>query len=198
MSAKEAKTNNRSESVYWIGRHKRSFLGGLAVLGIAATAGLSWVDINRNQDTAEQGQAALKRDQACLSIIEDKTPPGKNVATISLASLSPQQKYNCRLNKLPSRVNVGEGYGEPSLIVKVTNQTTVELPSATSVKAAIAQDTADAHLSKYDGIVPGDVLIGGLGLPAMTFMLTAVLSGDYKTLNSASGARRPQQTNISA
>lgn len=184
-------------SRYWIGRHKRGFLGSLAVLGIASTGLFAWIGVNKSEGTAADGLKALREDRACMRVIDEKAGPDAKTATVRLKSLTLQQQVDCRVDDLPSEVNVSEvpGYG-PQLHATLVNPT-VELPSRQSLVAAESQDLQDSQTGKWDDL-PFDAGMGMIGIPGMVFLATALMTGDAFEYNRRQNTPHRQQTNTSA
>ncbi len=196
MSEQGETIKKSSQSPYWIGRHKRGFFGSLAVLGIAATGLFAVVDNNRAQDKADAGLKALRQDQACERVINDKSGPNANTATVRLGSLTTKQQIDCRVADILSTSNVGRGYGEPRLSAKVVDAT-VELPSHHDLNAAIEQDLSESQTKEW-GDLPIDVAMGMGLVPVMALMLTALASGDVLVFSRRQDALAKAQANASA
>lgn len=190
-------TTAKAESPYWIGRHKRGFLGSMALIGITATGFFTWIGVNRSEDIAASGKEALRQDRACVRIIDDIAGPKADTATVRLDSLTAQQQADCRVDDLPSNVNVSRtpGYG-PQLQATIVKPT-VTLPSRQSLMAAEASDLKDSQTSKWDDL-PFDLGMGLVGLPLTGFIVTAAISGDAFTYNHRPTTPHREQTTISA
>ena len=185
------------ESPYWMGRHKKGFRGSLAVIAIASTGLLTWVGVNRSEDTAASSLKALRQDRACVRVIDDKAGPDAQTATVSLSSLTPQQQIDCRVNDLSLKNNVSEvpGYG-PQLNATIVDPT-VELPSRKSLVAAEAVDLSGSQTGKWDDW-KFDVGMGMIGIPGVAFVITGALTGDLIAYNHRYDTPHRNQTTTSA
>lgn len=173
-------------SPYFIGRHKKAVLGALATTGAVVAGLLSYVNHNQNVDAAAAGLQALKRDKACERVIDTLAGPNAQTATVRLASLSAQQKDDCRLNKFSSTVVLQSGYDAVELDATLVDPS-VTLPDRQSLQAAAASDLAESNTGEWSDL-PFDIGMGGLAVPAVLFMVTAALSGDFNTYNERQSA----------
>lgn len=184
------------ESPYWMGRHKRGFMGSLALIGMVSTGLFAWTGVNKSEGTAVDGLKALREDRACVRLIDDKAGPDAKTAIVPLRSLTPQQQIDCRVDDLPSTVNVSSapGYG-PQLHATIVNPT-VELPDRQSLAAATSQDLKDSQTGKWDDL-EFDVGMGMIGIPAVAFVVTAAFSGDAFVYNHRYDTPHREQNAVS-
>lgn len=197
MSEKADKIERRLSSPYWIGRHKGGFLGSLALVGIASTGLFAWLGVNKSEATAADGLKSLRQDRACVRLIDDIAGPEAKTATVRLNSLTPKQQADCKVDDLPSKVNVSRvrGYG-PQLHATIVNPT-VELPSKQELVAAESQDLEDSKTGKWDDL-PFDVGMGMIGVPGVGFLVTSFFTGDAVEFQHSKDTPHREQTTTSA
>lgn len=194
--SERAGTKEKSESIYWIGRHKKGFWGSVAALSIGVTGLFGWVGHNRSVDTANEGLAALRQDRACERVIDQKAGPQASTATVRLGALTTQQRVDCRVDSLTSVTDVGRGYGHPGLDATVVDAT-VKLPSRQQLQAAQEDDLKDSQTSEWSDL-PFDIGFGMGLVPIAALAFTALFSGDLDTFNNRPIAPHREQTTTSA